>query len=162
MDFREVLSKIKLFSEFSGLYLNKSKSSVMLLSDKSESNTLKYGIRFVNKLKILGITFSNELKVSEIVENFNPKIEQLKRLCSLWSKRHLSIIGKITILKSFGLSLFIFIMQSIGICEEKLIEINKICFRLIWKRNFDEKKAHERVKRNTLCNDVDQVRSKDV
>ena len=92
----------------------------------------------------------------DIKDNIDPKIEQLKRLCSLWSKRHLSILGKITILKSFGLSLFIYIMQSIGICEEKLIEINKICFRFIWKRNFDEKKAHERVKRNTLCNDVDQ------
>ena len=151
MDFREVLSKIKMFAEFSGLHLNKNKTFVMMISDSSKKNTIKYEIRFVNKLKILGITFSNELKVSEISDNFDPKIEQLKRICNLWSKRKLSIMGKITILKSYGVSLFIYIMQSIGITEEKLREINTILFRFIWKKNYDSSKANERVKRKTVC-----------
>ena len=150
VDYREVLSKIKRFANFTGLHLNKNKSFAMHIADPSQNNKIKFGIRFVNKLRILGITFSNMEKVNDINENFILKIEQLKRLCSLWSKRKLSIIGKITILKSFGLSLFIYIMQSIGIPEEKLKEINNICFRFLWKRNFDDKRAHERVKRNTL------------
>ena len=106
-----------------------------MLADSSKNNTVKYGIRFVNRIKILGIYFSNEMKVSQIPENFEPKIDQLKRICSLWSKRNLSILGKITILKSFGLSLFIYTMQSIGISDEKLQEINTIFFRFIWKKD---------------------------
>ena len=141
IDFREVLSKIRLFASFTGLNMNKSKSFAMHLSDPSRKGIISCGIKFVNSLKILGVTFSNEKKSQEIKANIDPKIEQLNRLCSLWSKRHLSILGKITILKSFGLSLFIYTMQSIGICEEKLLEINKICFRFIWKRNFDKKKS---------------------
>ena len=113
-----------------------------------ESNN---GISFVNKLKILGINFSNEYKATDITGNIEPSIEKLKRVCSLWSKRHLSLIGKITILKSFGLSLFINLMQSIGICEQKLIEIQSICFRFIWKRDYNDKRAHERVKRKIIC-----------
>ena len=150
-DFREVLSKIKKFAVFSGLKLNSNKSFVLLLTDSSKNNTVKYGIRFVNRIKILGVYFSNELKVSQITENFESKIDQLKRICSLWSKRNLSILGKITILKSFGLSLFIYIMQSIGISEEKLQEINTIFFRFIWKKRYDGKRAFERVKRKTVC-----------
>ena len=88
IDFREVLAKIKLFSIFSGLYMNKSKSYAMYISDTSQKDTIKYGIKFVNRLKILGITFSNMQKVHEISDNIDPKIEQLKQLCSLWSKRH--------------------------------------------------------------------------
>ena len=156
IDFREVLSRIRLFSFFTGLFMNKSKSFAMFISDASQKGTINHGIKFVNRIKILGIIFSNEQKVNDIKENIDPKIDQLKRLCSLWSKRNLSILGKITILKSFGLSLFTYTMQSIGICEEKLIEINKICFRFIWKRNCDDKKAYERVKRKTMCNDIDQ------
>ena len=108
-----------------------------MLCDKSRKNTMKNRIRSVKRLKILGITFSNELKVSQISENIDPKIEKLKRICTLWSKRNLSIMGKITILKAFGISLFIYIMQSIGISDEKLQEINTICFRFIWKKKYD-------------------------
>ena len=151
IDFREVLSKIKLFATFSGLYLNSSKSIAMMISDKSQKNTISHGIRFVNNLKILGIFFSNELKVSQISENIDPKIEKLKRICTLWSRRNLSIMGKITILKAFGISLFIYILQSIGISDKKLQEINTICFRFIWKKNYDGKRANERVKRKIVC-----------
>ena len=95
-------------------------------------------------------------KVIDISENIEPSIEKLRRLCSLWSKRHLSIIGKITILKAFGLSLFIHLMQSIGISEPKLKEIQSICFRFIWKRDYNEKRAYERVKRNIVCLEKDK------
>ena len=151
IDFREILSKIKKFAEFSGLNLNKNKSFVMMLSDSTKKNHLKFGIRFVNQIKVLGINFSNETKASENAANFDNKIEQLKRICSLWAKRKLSILGKITILKSFGLSLFVYIMQSVGIPEEKLNEINTICFRFIWNTNSVNKKTHEKVKRKIIC-----------
>ena len=115
IDYREVLSRIKLFSNFSGLCLNKNKSSAMYFGDSTQKNQFKYGIRLVNSVKILGVTFSNETAASDNDINFQPKIEQLERICSLWEKRYLTIIGKITVLKSFGLPIFVYLMQSIGI-----------------------------------------------
>ena len=134
IDFREVLSRIKLFSYFSGLCLNKQKSSAMKIGRKDFKNTMKYGIKFNNRLKILGIVFSNECETIEIGENIDSRIEQLERICCLWQKRYLTLIGKITVLKSFGLSIFIYLMQSIGISEEKLKKINGILFRFIWNK----------------------------
>ena len=139
IDFREVLSRIKLFTKFSGLHLNKQKSAAMKIGDVTYKDTIKFGIKFDYKLKILGITFSNEFLSDELEENIKGKIEQLERLCSLWQKRHLTFLGKITILKSFGISLFIHVMQSIGINEDNLKKINAIIFRFIWSK--DSKKT---------------------
>ena len=84
-------------------------------------------------------------------ENYDKKNEQLERLCTLWGKRYLTIIGRITILKSFGISLFIYLMQSIGISEEYLKKINLIMYRFIWSPNAQKgKKVTEKIKRETL------------
>jgi len=134
IDFREVLSRIKLFSVFSGLLLNKQKSAAIKIGDTSFKNKVKHGIKFVNRLKILGIIFSNECEVNEVTENIDKKIEQLERLCSLWEKRQLTVFGKITVLKSFGISNFIYMMQSIGISDQNLKKINGIMYKFIWNK----------------------------
>ena len=92
---------------------------------------MKFGIRFVNRINILGIFFSNELRSDEISDTVDKKIEQLRKLCALWSRRNIGMLGKITLLKTFGLSLFNYIMQSVGIAEKKLKEINSIMFSFI-------------------------------
>ena len=123
----------------------------MIIGDPSQKNQVKYGIKFVNKVKILGVFFSNEEAAADIMDNFEPKITQLERICSLWEKRHLSIMGKITILKSFGISLFIYLMQSIGINELYIKRINSIMFRFIWsQKQSDNKRVTEKVKRENV------------
>ena len=151
IDYREILSKIKEFSEATGLKLNKMKSNAMFISDTKQNNTIKNGIKFVNRMKILGIIFSNECSSQDIKENYTEKIDKLERMCTIWSKRKLTIIGKIAVIKSFGISLFIHTMQSIGISRYYLDIINKIIFRFIWKKHLSNNKPIERVKRNTIC-----------
>ena len=152
MDYREVLSRIKMFTRFSGLSLNINKTTAMYFGDSSHKGTMKFGIKFVNNIKILGVIFSNESASIDIKENFDPKINKLERICSLWEKRNLTLIGKVTILKTFGISQFIYLMQSIGINEENLVKINKILFRFIWQTKTNNgKKVIEKVKRETVC-----------
>ena len=151
IDFREILSKIKAFGVYTGLQLNKNKSNAMYISNDTQNNTMKSGIKFLNKSKILGIIFSNQSSPQEIDENFNDRINKLEKMCAMWSKRKLTIIGKITILKSFGVSIFIHLMQSIGIPKIYIDKINQIFFRFIWKNNFTNTKTTEKVKRTTIC-----------
>ena len=87
IDYREVLSRIKAFTSFSGLNLNKSKSTAMLIGNTGFKNQIRIGIKFKNSLKILGVIFSNECAANENPENYDNKILQLERLCSLWGKR---------------------------------------------------------------------------
>ena len=150
-DFREILSRIKLFAEFSGLQLNIKKSYAMKLGRESWEGRSEQGIKFVNKLKILGIFFSSVEDARLLPENIDSRIKNLEKICSLWSRRILSLQGKILILKVYGLSLFVNVIQSIGITQDNLNIINKIFFRFIWRKTSSDKRVTERVKRSVLC-----------
>ena len=91
-----------------------------MIGNNDFKNNVKYGIKFKNKLKILGIIFSNEQDASDIAQNIDSRINQLENICSLWQRRYLTFFGKITVLKAYGISIFIHLMQSIGISVENL------------------------------------------
>ena len=147
MDFREVLSKIKQFSMFSGLVLNKQKCEAMVNGVHDAYGMENMGIQFVKQVKILGVSFSYDTPPESLPQNWNKKIESLERTLALWGRRDLSIIGKIHIIKTFGLSLFTYLMQSVGIPTPILVRINQIFFKFIWKRKFTNTKAFEKIKR---------------
>ena len=151
-DLKRVINRIKEFSKFSGLCLNTQKSQIMVLGKGflSEEHTL--GIKQATHIKILGIIFSTNISASENKDNWKDKIENIERMFSKWRHRNLSIIGKITIIKTFALSQLVYIMQSIAIPNEELEQINRIFFRFLWKRKYSNKRAFEKVKRKVMCN----------
>ena len=155
MDFREVLSKIKMFSEISGLQINTKKSYAMSLGKNKMFNEEHYGIKFVDSLKILGVHFSQNYAASENPANWESKIEKVEKLFGLWAKRDLSIKGKIIIVKTFGLSQFIYLMQSIGLPDKVITKINRIFFSFIWKRKYNSKKPFEKIKRKIMYNSIE-------
>ena len=55
----------------------------------------------VDKIKILGVVFENGKRAIHTDENWTGRIEKLTRIIQLWSKRDLSIMGKIVIVKCF-------------------------------------------------------------
>ena len=155
IDFREILSKIKAFTSFSGLELNKKKSQIMKIG-KNDSHGYRHGIQLVGEVKILGIIFSSTIPARSNSKNFDQKIEQVEKILALWNKRNLTMIGKILLIKTYGLSKFIHTMQSIGIPVEKLKRINSIFFRFLWSKTNVNNKVTERVKRNILYNDTSE------
>ena len=70
--------------------------------------TTNYGKEFIiNEFKALGITFDNFSSPSKIMEqNYVAKMEKATIWTGIWSKRDLSLIGKVTILKGMVFSQF--------------------------------------------------------
>ena len=155
-DFREVLSKIKDFSIISGLELNKNKTYAFQLSARTAEINEFEDITFVDKIKLLGIWYSRSTSARNIKDNWEGKINQLERILSLWSKHRLTMIGKVLVIKVFGLSLFIYLMKSIGLPQAVLQKINRIFFAFLWKRNFKEGRTFERVKRKIMCRSIEE------
>ena len=56
-------------------------------------------------------------------------------------------MGKIVIVKCFLVSQLIYIMQSIGLPEKVLIDVNRLFYKFIWQKRFSNRKAFEKVKR---------------
>ena len=52
-----------------------------------------FGLKWVKKLRILGVYFSNGL-LDVDTDNWKPKLDKLKQVLGLWSKRDLSFLGR--------------------------------------------------------------------
>ena len=100
---------------------------------------------WVESLYILGITltsidFNNIWKV-----NYLARLEELKREFQKWKIRNLSLLGKITVIKSLALSKLIHLFLSLPDPPIQVIhEINTLLFKFIWNNGPD------RIKRSVL------------
>ena len=98
-------------------------------------------LEIVDKIKILSVVFENGKRAININENWTGWIEKLTRIIQLWSKRDLSIMGKILIVKCFLVSQLIYVMQSIGLPEKVLIDVNRLFYKFIWQKRFSKQKS---------------------
>ena len=135
-------------SVFSGLKVNKTKAHAMWPgSNKNRTDTF-FGFNWKKKLKILGVYFCSYKCASHIDENWSERIVKIKRL----GKRHLAVVGKICIIKTFLISQ---VMQALVVPENDLIEINRLLFRFWWRKKDCNRRAFKNVKRSVLCTDVE-------
>lgn len=154
-DLKRAWGHLNGFSACSGLFLNLNKCFALSTNGK-RFDTGGINIQFRDTVKILGLYFSNKRVASEIEDNWVHRIANIVKILKLWSRRKLSIIGKIHILKTFGLSQLVFVMKSIIIPKHVLDQINTIFYRFLWKQQLNDKKAFEKVKRVVMGNEYDR------
>ena len=156
IDIREVLSRLKEFEYVSGLKINKSKSHLICPGNNALIGSVIEGIEVKKDVKILGVWFDNDVRAKNNLKNWDAKLKTTENALKKWSRRDLSIIGKILILKTFALSNFTYLMQSIGMPLEIMKKFNTVCFRFIWKKDMqDETRTFDKVKRDVMCNDYE-------
>ena len=101
--FTEAIATLELFSKMSGLKINNEKTQISWIGRcrncKVEYLRDRNFIWDPGTFKTLGITFSTN--VDEIRHlNFIGKIDDIKREIARWEKRHLTPLGRITIIKT--------------------------------------------------------------
>ena len=95
------------FSKFSGLKHNYDKTCCVKIGAVKDVHlhfSTRYNIQWSQEpFTFLGITFTENLE--NILElNYKEKIDIIKRMICTWSRRHLSTIGRITVVKSLLIS----------------------------------------------------------
>lgn len=65
--------------------------------------------------------------------NFEEKVHSLETILNAWSRRNLTLIGGIKIIKTLGLSKLIYSTSILGIPEHLAKRINKLTFNFIWE-----------------------------
>ena len=105
--FENCLSVLDTFGKKSGLFMNIEKTSVMWLGNMKNSS-LKY-MQHLNmtwnppQMKVLGVWLSNSLQnCTEL--NYSEKLFEARKLFQIWTKRNITPLGRIAILKSLVLS----------------------------------------------------------
>ena len=105
--FVQAIYTLQKFSKMSGLNMNYDKTNAVWIGSGR-----KYQIRFMRDMnfcwdpgifKVLGIKFCIDTK--QIVNiNYENKLEEIRKIFRVWTKRQLTPLGKITILKTLAIS----------------------------------------------------------
>ena len=150
---RETLICFENFYKASGLKINTSKTRVVWVGNKRYSNQIlcpDFKLNWsVSNFKLLGIDFSLDLSSMPDL-NFRKKIIDVSKILKSWQHRKLTLLGKVTVIKTLALPKLIHLLTSLPNLKQSLFnDLNKLFFNSIW----DGKP--EKIKRNTLIADFE-------
>ena len=144
-----------------GLELNADKTELLPIISNNlniDKTLLNFRINYCNrdydlsvkeKMKVNGILLQQNL-IAMKDDNVEEICRKMEKHLKTWSVRQLSILGRILICKTYGISQVIFLMQSINLCDTHIKKINAILYKFIWNRHFMAAKAPERIKREIV------------
>ena len=149
---KAALDILKTYYIMSGLKINVDKTRALWIGSSCGSSGKlceEYGLDWSQEpLKILGVTFSPlvfniwDLNVQEI-------LLKVKHILSQWSKRKLSLSGRITIIKSLALSKFVHLFISLPAPPNGLIkELENMFYNFLWNSGPD------RIKRKIIVKNI--------
>ena len=85
-----------------------------------------------------------------IERNVESILQKIDHQFKIWSRRSLTTLGRIQIVKTFGLSQILFVLQSLVLNETDFKRVNTILYKYIWNRHYLAAKAPERIKREIV------------
>ena len=137
-------------TKFSGLKLNADKTEI-ISNGKVLNYNIIYGgstveIKVQPQIKVNGLVLSYDVEVSR-KQNILNMLEAVEKQLNGWYKRNLSLLGKIQIFKTFGLSQILYTLTSIQMNRIEDQMLTNIIYKFIWNRNPDANKAPDRIKR---------------
>ena len=128
------LNVINEFGRIAGTKLSIGKCEGLWLGkDKHlQENCKLFGMIWPTAMRCLGIFVGHDKERNEKL-NWLDKIDKIRQLILSWSKRDLSIYGKVQIIKSFAVSQLVNVASLLPIPNEIVKMINKIFFKYLWK-----------------------------
>ena len=141
------LQILKLYANASGLCVNIDKTKVVWIGNRKSSNIRfceEFNLQRETEFNVLGVKFTNNLK--EMVDlNYAEKLVEIKKLFLNWSKRILTPLGKITVIKSLALSKINHLILSLPNPSKQIIdELQKMFYQYLWDKKPDK------IKRNVI------------
>ncbi len=160
----EVFEEYEHFTKASGLKLNADKTEIFtirntnLLPDIVPVNINYLGQRHtlarLATIKINGIIFSNN-KIQMQEANLEIMKGKMARHFIDWNKRSLTLLGKIQIIKTFGLSQYLYTLAVINLNVGHWKTIRKLIYKFIWNKNMTAAPAPDRIRREVMLTPVE-------
>ena len=150
--FSRTLYLFDAFGSMSSLKVNYDKTESLWIGSFKNSNTLSSNKQITwakGKVYALGAWFSI-LEENAFYVNFSEKIERIKNILNSWSARRLTLLGKITIIKSLAVSQIVHVLSSLPTDQGALKEINTLLYDFLWNGKGDK------IKRTETINDYDK------
>ena len=134
---------LRAFQESSGLEVNTSKTEGMWIGANKGNKSKPLNITWPSEaIYALGINFSYDENES-FQKNFEEKLKSLKNLLNLWKPRNLTLYGRITILKSLGLSKLVYNTSVLKIPASFIASVKQTIRDFVWN-------GTPKIKHNTM------------
>ena len=149
LSLRNALNIIMLFYFVSGLKVNIDKSEILQIGKITQeyTKTKPYDLKWsTENIKSLGIRYYNDVETINNI-NLRDKADEFEAVLSKWSKHHLSLCGKICVVKSLGLPKIIYVTNVLWTPEWF---VDKICTAL---NNFIWGKTRHWIQKEVLIQD---------
>ena len=138
------------FAELSGLKVNYEKTEALWIGSlRLQRRTIETNKNITwsfHKVKALGVWFST-IKEESATLNFQEKKEKISKIIENWQFRRLSLLGKITVIKSLLASQLVYILSPLPTPSGYLKEINSLLYKFLWDGKGDK------IKRTEMIND---------
>ena len=142
------LNVLEIFGSLSGLKVNSEKTKLVWIGSKKHSKEKLYStakLQWIDsEFSILGIDFSTELLDIPRI-NYNKGLAKANKIINSWNYRHLTPIGKITVIKTLILSNFTHLFMSIPTSNIVMRDIETMLYKFLWAGKPD------RVSRKDIC-----------
>ena len=129
------------FQLLSGLEINLEKSELLAFGNfrNNPPDITDTGLKIcAGQVKLLGVTFDSNLN-NLVNLNFIPKLEKLKSILRIWSMRDMTPIGRITIVKSLGLSQLIYLFSVLPKPDDDFLkDLETVLYKFIWSNKPDK------------------------
>ena len=139
--FQNSLQVLEPFSLISGLRLNYKKTEVLWIGANAGSEEKlcpEHDLKWMkNKVKTLGVWLSTD-PIITMKANYDEKLTKLKASLSCWELRRLSLLGKITVLKSLIVSQLTYILSPLPTNHCAVDEVNTLFFKFLWNGKGDK------------------------
>ena len=123
------------FSKVSGLRLNDKKTEALWIGASIGNDKIlvpgKEPKWPKDKVKFLGLWVSTHPELSASL-NYNEKLEKVKELLRRWKYRRLTLLGKISVIKSLIVSQLVYLLSPLCSNYKVLNEINDLLYTFLW------------------------------
>jgi hypothetical protein len=134
-DIPKILKLLQDFQEISGLKTNVEKTIAYRLgqvTDNANINNDGYGLEWKTlPIRLLGITITKD-NITSIKENFENKLQSMELLTRIWSRRNLSIKGKLTIINSLLIPKLVYPCTILEVPDEVIKSAEEIIKSFFW------------------------------
>ena len=144
---------IEKFSKISGLRLNNEKTKALWIGSNAGKQIKlcpEQPFKWIqNKIKTLGVWLSINQE-ENIRLNYEEKLEKIKSCLNNWKLRRLTLLGKITVIKSLAASQLVYILAPLKTNQKAIEEIDRLFYDFLWSGRGDK------IKRNTMIRDYSE------
>ena len=145
----ELFQTTKAFKIVSGLNLNENKTLLVYLGPWRIRTDCPLNLPVEQTtFNILGIQVGRDILIQNL-QNYGEKIKKLENTLRMWSSRQLSLLGKVLVTKSQGISNLIYALSNIEVDNRYLEQAQRIITNFVWGSKFN------RIKHSTMIADFE-------